>query len=122
MNTYRTNQDLLAEFVERQALLAKLEVERQQLLSKISGLVKDTNALEKNAAFLENRLRSMRYNENDIMLTTDRIERSFHHCIERNQEMQERHVRRELVDYFQMDAAMRQRVHAELMAYKKLIY
>lgn len=118
MNTYRTNQDLLA---EKQALLENLEAERQQLLSKITWLVKDTNALEKNAAFLENRLRSMRYNENDILLTTDRLARSLNYCIERNHEMQERHVRRELVDYFQMDAAMRQRVHAELMAYKKLI-
>ena len=118
MTTYRTNQDLLA---EKRALLEKLETERQQLLSKISGLVKDTSALEKNAAFLENRLRSMRYNENDILLTTDRLERSLNYCIERNHEMQERHVRRELVDYFQMDAAMRYRVHAELMAYKKLI-
>jgi hypothetical protein len=118
MDTYRNNRDLLA---EKQALMVKLETEHQQLLSKITVLVKDTNALEKNAAFLENRLRSMRYNENDIMLTTDRIERSLHHCIERNQEMQERHVRHELVDYFQMDAAMRQRVHAELMAYKKLM-
>lgn len=118
MTTYRTNQDLLA---EKQDRLEKLEIERQQLLSKISGLAKDTSALEKNAAFLENRLRSMRYNENDILLTTDRLERSLNYCIERNHEMQERHVRRELVDYFQMDAAMRHRIHVELMAYKKLI-
>lgn len=118
MDTYRTNQDLLA---EKQALMVKLESEHQQLLSKLSGLVKDTSALEKNAAFLENRLRSMRYNENDILLTTDRLKRSLNYCIERNQEMQERHVRRELVDYFQMDAAMRHRVHVELMAYKKLM-
>ena len=118
MDTYRNNRDLLA---EKRTLLAQLESDRQQLLSKLSGLVKDTCALEKNAAFLENRLRSMRYNENDILLTTDRLERSLNYCIERNQEMQERHVRRELVDYFQMDAAMRHRVHAELMAYKKLM-
>lgn len=118
MDTYRNNRDLLA---EKQARLEKLESEHQQLLSKLSGLAKDTSALEKNAAFLENRLRSMRYNENDILLTTDRLERSLNYCIERNQEMQERHVRRELVDYFQMDAAMRHRVHAELMAYKKLM-
>ena len=118
MNTYRDELELLA---KKNAQLAALVDEQQQLLLKFTRVSKDAIALERNASFLENRLRIMRYNENDIMMMNDRLERSLNHCVERNQEMQERHIIPELIAYFQMEAAMRFRVHSELMAYKKLM-
>ena len=118
MNTYSHDLQLLD---EKNVQLAALEAEHQKLLLKLAGLTKDANALERNASFLENRLRSMRHNENDIMMMNDRLERSLNYCVERNQEMQERHINTELVAYFRMEAAMRFRVHSELMAYKKLM-
>lgn len=118
MNTYRHDLELLD---EKNAQLSALEAEHQQLLLKFVGLSKDAKALERNALFLENRLRAMRHNENDIMMTNDRLERSLNYCVERNQEMQERHINPELFPYFRMDAAMRFRVHSELIAYKKLM-
>jgi septal ring factor EnvC (AmiA/AmiB activator) len=118
MNSYRQDLALLD---EKNAQLAALVDEQQQLSLKFTGLSKDVSALERNASFLENRLRIMRYNENDIIMMNDRLERSLNHCVERNQEMQERHIIPELVAYFQMDAAMRFRIHIELMAYKKLM-
>lgn len=118
MNTYRKDLQLLD---EKNGQLAALEAEHQRLLLKFAGISKDASALERNASFLENRLRIMRHNENDIIMMNDRLERSLNHCVERNYEMQERHINPELVAYFQMDASMRFRIHAELMAYKKLM-
>jgi hypothetical protein len=118
MNDYRQDLQLLD---AKKNKLAELEADYRKLSLKLSGLSKDASALERNASFLENRLRFMRHNENDNVAANDRLERSLNQCIERNQEMQNRHIGPELVAYFQMEAAMRFRVHAELMAYKKLM-
>ena len=118
MDTYRRDLELLD---KKNAQLAALETEHQKLLLKFAGLSKDANALERNASFLENRLRAMRSNEYDIMMMNDRLERSLNYCIERNQEMQERYISPELASYFKMEAAMRFHAHSELMAYKKLM-
>ncbi len=118
MDTYRHD---LQQLDAKNAQLAALEAEHQKLVLKLAGVSKDANALERNASFLENRLHFMRHNDNNIITMNDQLERSLNYCVERNHEMQERHIKPELVAYFQMEAAMRFRVHGELMAYKKLM-